>query len=343
MKIIDCYKITVFFILLNAVLLQKLKAQDPQFTQFYAAPLYLNPALSGSTKLTKAAFLYRNQWPSIPANFVTYSASIDQSLPRFSSGVGLSVVKDQLGEAFSTTTVTANYSFYFNLTKKVEVRMGTGIGYGIRRIDLSKITFETGASSTESITSPNNSYIDISGGLELHNSVYSLGFSAFHLNKPTNSFLNSNEVLPIRFNLHAGARLPLKLKVLRPLYRLLYSVVKKELFINPKLLLKKQGAFTQLDLGLDVHYGIFMFGIWNRGLPLGTSSRVNGFSRESIALLAGYSQHGLTAAYSYDFTISQQSISTGGAHELSLVYLFDLKIDRKKPLRRHQIIPCPQF
>ncbi|MFN5910373.1 MAG: type IX secretion system membrane protein PorP/SprF, partial [Bacteroidota bacterium] len=53
-------------------------AQDPTFTQFYANPLYLNPAFAGSHGCPRFALNYRNEWPSLTGNYVTYSASYDQ-------------------------------------------------------------------------------------------------------------------------------------------------------------------------------------------------------------------------------------------------------------------------
>ena len=53
-------------------------AQDPQFTQFYANPLYLNPAFAGSTRCPRVGLNYRNQWPSLNKAYITESASYDQ-------------------------------------------------------------------------------------------------------------------------------------------------------------------------------------------------------------------------------------------------------------------------
>ena len=75
------------------------KAQDPQFSQFYAAPLYLNPALTGSSQLTRVGINYRNQWPSIPASFIDYSFYADHYFINANSGVGLLVNLDQEGLA----------------------------------------------------------------------------------------------------------------------------------------------------------------------------------------------------------------------------------------------------
>ena len=53
-------------------------AQDPECSQFYANPLYLNPALAGVTICPKANANYRNQWPGIGKSFITYNVSYDQ-------------------------------------------------------------------------------------------------------------------------------------------------------------------------------------------------------------------------------------------------------------------------
>ncbi|MGB5929648.1 MAG: type IX secretion system membrane protein PorP/SprF, partial [Cyclobacteriaceae bacterium] len=67
----------VFLLLLIVGILPESIAQDPQFSQYYAAPLYLNPAFTGASGQGRAGLNYRNQWPSIDANFTTYSAYAD--------------------------------------------------------------------------------------------------------------------------------------------------------------------------------------------------------------------------------------------------------------------------
>ena len=53
-------------------------AQDPNFSQFFASPLTLNPALTGKFDgVYRVAGNYRNQWPTINNAFVTKTASID--------------------------------------------------------------------------------------------------------------------------------------------------------------------------------------------------------------------------------------------------------------------------
>ncbi|WP_287060456.1 type IX secretion system membrane protein PorP/SprF, partial [Algoriphagus sp.] len=57
----------VFFGTLVLSLSHSAFAQDPQYSQYYAAPLYLNPAMAGGELTGRVGFNYRNQWPSIDA------------------------------------------------------------------------------------------------------------------------------------------------------------------------------------------------------------------------------------------------------------------------------------
>ena len=50
-------------------------AQDPHFSQFYANPMYINPAFAGSTNHGRIVTNARNQWSSIAGTFTTMSAS----------------------------------------------------------------------------------------------------------------------------------------------------------------------------------------------------------------------------------------------------------------------------
>ena len=55
-------------------------AQDPAFTQFYANPMYLNPAMAGSANCPRISLNHRNQWPNLRGSFITNSISIDKNV-----------------------------------------------------------------------------------------------------------------------------------------------------------------------------------------------------------------------------------------------------------------------
>src|SRR5579863_8951550 len=89
------------------------KAQDIHFSQYYASPLSLNPALTGNVNgVFRASFNYRNQWFNIPtlnsiAPYQTYQASFDMPLLRDrlgndGFGVGAMFYNDKAGDGALT-------------------------------------------------------------------------------------------------------------------------------------------------------------------------------------------------------------------------------------------------
>ena len=79
-------------ILVYLIDLQVLLAQDPIFSQFYSAPLQINPAFAGLSENPRLGLIYRNQWPFVDQSFktyVTYNLAYDQYFSKLKSGFGL--------------------------------------------------------------------------------------------------------------------------------------------------------------------------------------------------------------------------------------------------------------
>ena len=74
----------IFFLLLFfAAFTQESRAQDPRFSQYYASPWNLNPALNGVFNgKWRATVNYRDQWGSFlsPVPFRTYAAAFEHRL-----------------------------------------------------------------------------------------------------------------------------------------------------------------------------------------------------------------------------------------------------------------------
>src|SRR5918993_275054 len=97
-------------------------AQDPQFTQFYANPLYLNPAFAGSVRCPRVGLNYRNQWPALNKAYITNSASYDQHFDAINGGIGILVLTDKAGEGtLSTTNISGMYAYQLNLNRKLSM------------------------------------------------------------------------------------------------------------------------------------------------------------------------------------------------------------------------------
>ena len=73
------------------------RGQDPQFSQFYAAPMYLNPAFTGNTMQGRVIANYRKQLLEVPGSCTSSSFSYDHFLRKYKSGLGHMVLKNKAG------------------------------------------------------------------------------------------------------------------------------------------------------------------------------------------------------------------------------------------------------
>ena len=69
-------------------------SQDAEFTQFYASPMFLNPAFAGTHMCPRLTLNHRNQWPGA-TTFITNAFS-RPTCGRSSWRSGLMVVNDRM-------------------------------------------------------------------------------------------------------------------------------------------------------------------------------------------------------------------------------------------------------
>src|SRR5436190_18049457 len=84
-------------------------AQDPNFSQFFASPLTLNPAMTGKFDGEfRVAGNYRNQWPSINNAYTTATVSFDMDIMKNKVpindqfGIGVLGLTDRAGDGVLT-------------------------------------------------------------------------------------------------------------------------------------------------------------------------------------------------------------------------------------------------
>lgn len=327
-------------------------AQDPQFSQFYAAPLYLNPAMTGATGQARVGLNYRNQWPALEANFTTKSIYGDYFIEDKKSGVGFMLVQDTEGLAnLRSTQLALQYSYEMEITKQLGFRPGFQVAGFMRDINFSKLTFGdqfdpltgelNGQPTGEELnTGQKRLFVDLAAGGVFFTRTAWLGVAAHHLNRPNQSLINEKSSLPIKYSVHGGFKFRMKPGVQGSGVYMRNT----ERSISPAIQYRHQGQFDQMDVGVYTTLEPLVLGMWYRGIPF---KAVNGFiNNESIVLLLGFTQLGakdaINIGYSFDYTVSRLGIGSGGAHEFSLVYTFPLRNPRKPPADK-LVIPCPDF
>jgi type IX secretion system PorP/SprF family membrane protein len=337
----------IIFIAFLVLLTVKVNAQDFQFSQYYQAPLFLNPGYAGITPQQRVVFNHRVQWPNLPQAFATYSASYDIFVEELRSGFGILMTSDKMGSAgWQTSTVNLLYSFKVKLTDKLVFSPGLVFGYGTHGIDRSKLRLGDGLEferdgeyfSTDDAQKRlgRQNYFDFGTGFLLYNKSVWLGAAFHHLNRPNLSLLGDESRLPIKTSIHGGAKINLSRGGPR-------SNSGRVDYLTPSFIYRYQGkTFSQLDVGLNYHIDPVSVGFFYRGKPF-QKSVINSITQDALVLSLGLYFKNLTIGYSYDFTISELGTATGGAHEVSAVYEFASKPAGRNSKKKYRLIPCPTF
>lgn len=207
-------------------------AQDPNFSQFFASPLTLNPAMTGKFDGTfRVAGNYRNQWPTINNAFTTYTASVDAGIlknriPEYDQfGIGVLGFADDAGNGvLKNNALAISLAYHKALDENGFHQLGAGFqgGYVGKRLDVTKVTFEdqltpSGFTGATSEIFPNQrvsvSYLDVNAGIFYNGSTdgynnFYLGASMYHINRPKESFKGDEFfTLSSRLTLQAGGKI----------------------------------------------------------------------------------------------------------------------------------------
>lgn len=304
-----------------------MSAQDIHFSQFNAAPLLLNPALTGVNGCDyRFAANYRNQWSGI-APFRTIAASYDMAVARRKGnaksnfgGIGISYFSDKAGDSeLSTNQVNLSASYTMMLNRKGSQSITAALygGIGNRSINISKLTFDSqfgpggfdpNRPSMENILTNNLWYADAGAGL-LYNvnlnkttNVHA-GLATWHVSQPNLSFFkNVNEELFIKVTMHGGAHIK----------------IAHQFYLLPGFMYLIQGPHNQLNIGSLVRWGKSVTPRDNTSVYFGGWYRL----KDALILATRVDINGLSLGFSYDINISKLIVATrgNGGPEVSLLY-----------------------
>lgn len=309
-------------------------AQDPEFSQFYANPLYLNPALAGINICPRIIANYRNQWPSIDNAFVAYNASYDQYFDFLHGGVGVLFTTDRAaGGNLNTTMIGLMYAYKFNITAHLQASAAVKVNYYQRSLKWQNLTFEdmidpqSGFVLPTSEKQPDNTSVgvpDFSAGIFLaYDDLIYGGIAVDHLSQPKIGFYTDNSTqLYMKYTVHIGSVINLKKGGSLDEDR--------EFSISPNILYQQQFNFHQLNVGLYLTIDPFVGGLWYRH---------NFENADAIIPMIGFHWKNLRVGYSYDYSVSKLQGASGGAHEVSASWQFPC-IEKKRHIRA---IKCPRF
>lgn len=322
--------------------------QDTHFSQFYAMPIGLNPALTGFTPgKYRVAGIYRSQWQGF-APFVTQGISFDVS-PKFGflsktdfPGVGILVTNDVTGKGKTGLSNLRTYGS-FALNKgfgRVYLGLGVQAGFSQRSLrgehdfgdEWSSISDSHHENTTEESLAFTQTYADINvGGIGTFrfgpkeiNSAF-VGVSSFHINRPTQQF-EKLDTIPVRMVYHAGSRL---------------SIPNSPYTAIPNLIVMTNKGAKEIVYGLSGEYDFTKVpgSSFDGFVSLGGYYR----NKDAIILALAIGVDDFTLGFSYDITSSDLSRvntdSMTGAFEISLRFV---PIPNSL-VRRLSSSPCPRI
>ncbi|AMR30412.1 hypothetical protein A0256_02745 [Mucilaginibacter sp. PAMC 26640] len=308
---------------------------DPHFSQYYAYPLWLNPALTGVMDgQTRINANFREQWGGLPKGYKTGGLSMD-----FKSGdksaLGFNVINQNAGTAgynYFAAYGSFGYSIAVSADGTQKLHFGVQAGLINRSFDPNKLQldnqynpgsgFDPNLPNFENFATTNATIFDASAGMfyfdgnPTHAANVFAGVSLAHLTAPNDPFATAglSSKLPYRFNAHAGV----KIKASDG-----FDITPHAVFIRQnKNDIKAMGVYSELKV--DDENGLLLGGMYR----IGDAAIVN----------AGYHIQSLVIGLSYDFNTSalRSATSGQGGFELSISYVF----------RKHIANPaevCPKF
>lgn len=309
----------------------RLKGQDAEFSQFFANPLYMNPAFAGTNDGGRFALNYRNQWPQKGTAFNTYSVSFDDFSDKHNTGWGFQLMHDrQLSNFISSYSGSMYYSYHLRLDHYTFIAGGIQAGFVHLQMDpgnlifpsmINQLTGEVSAQIPYNFEYNRKTYPDLGMGIIGQFNDFFAGFSIHHLNQPNESLLKNDGLgkLPIKFTGHVGAKL----------FRFHRGLLSREFTLSPQFIYRQQGNFKQLNVGIYLIEQNFVVGAWYRN---NISVRPN-----ALVFLAGVANQKLQFGYSFDLTLSKLSNYSYGSHEVSLSFFINNPV--KKRNKRQLVIP----
>lgn len=219
--------------ILGLLALQSLssQAQDAHFSQYFVAPLSINPAQTGFMDGTARAMVnHRSQWASINNAFSTTTASVDgiilqSKIPKGDRlGIGMMAMSDKVADGLLTNNYfSVSTAYHKALDKEGNYSIGIGLQgtYAQRSIDGGKIVLndqldpfgsfsKSSSDAAKGVSGLRRNYLDASAGMLFKARIndkhqFYLGASAYHLSSPKVTFMdNVNLTVPLRLSFNGA-------------------------------------------------------------------------------------------------------------------------------------------
>ena len=291
--------------------------QMPIFTNYSDSYAVINPGFYGMSEGVNAMGIYRNQWAGFKDDFtgtvvspVTFLASADLPIKVLRGGVGLSLMKDQLGFE-NNIGLNLGYSYHWDLGAGV-LGIGLAFNFNNRSVDFSKAKPLDDNDPVIPTKDQSDMLVDFNFGL-----FYAVP-ETFYVSLSTTSLMESKGKALEGKSATSASFVGDRTFYLAAGYE--YQFLNPKFQLNPSMLVLSDIASTQINVSARLWYNnMFSFG-------------VNYRYQESVDLLVGFVIKGIQINYAYD--INTLGLKLPGSHEVSLSYCFKLDLEKSPRIYR---------
>ena len=134
-------KLSLLVLLISILFVDNIYAQqDPQYTQYMYNMNVINPAYAGSKESLSITALYRTQWAGLDGAPDTFTFSAHSPIGD-KTGLGLSVIKDELGPV-TETNVFADFSYTLQVGTNLKLALGLKAGVTFHDVGLTSLDLQ---------------------------------------------------------------------------------------------------------------------------------------------------------------------------------------------------------
>ena len=311
--------------------------QDIHFSQYFNAPLLINPASSGAfVGDYRFSAHYKSQWKSVSNGYRTLAVCADGKVLKRGRdknnyvGIGLTVFSDKAGISnLATTQGNLVVSYNLKTGRKSNFSVGVQAGFFQKNINTADLKwdnqFDGNMYDASRPTGEINNFqkitgLDVGAGLmwryydKFSQFKLELGGSVSHVNKPKTSFYNGQAAIGIKYIGHINAQIKLG---------------DKPVFIVPQIIYNNQSPYSELLFGGNVKYRLGedtrsdatlnTFALISSAVSLGIYYR----TKDALVILASVEyRKSIAFGISYDLNTSKLNLASKyrGGMELSLIY-----------------------
>jgi type IX secretion system PorP/SprF family membrane protein len=292
--------------------------QDAILSQFFAAPVYLNPAFAGAHKGFNTVLHFRSHPLTDATNISAFNGTVDTYIPGLNGALGLVATTNYHGNMVWTNNLSAVYAYHLQISSDWHMNLGAQAGYFRRDFRWANLDFaDPGQTPPDQLWrhSP-----DFATGMVVYSKRIYGGVALHHLTQPKEGLFGDSK-LSMKHTVHLGA-------FIEPSPRRRTNTLSFNYFVSPNVIYQGQGPYQRINYGMYFGVERIMAGMWYRQ-DLNQSN--------TLIFLMGLNYNQLRIGYSYDHSLSGFTNTFHGIHEISLSWYI------QSPGKDHHPIRCPSF